>query len=135
MLVQTTSGTCYTEGAKKPQDRRCVNTSPTANSGIRTKGLVPLLITQCSKFPLITTQGAFRKEGKMKTADTDICRLSEQLTPGAHWCRLCYRYKIDGCEPTQKELVRFGKPTKKSRHKRWITKGNPSLRFEQEPNK
>jgi hypothetical protein len=33
------------------------------------------------------------------------CRESEDMTPGAAWCRQCWRYKLDGCEPTQKRLT------------------------------
>lgn len=31
-----------------------------------------------------------------------MCRLSEQLTDGAVWCRLCYRYQLNACMPSEK---------------------------------
>lgn len=31
-----------------------------------------------------------------------MCRLSEQLVEGALWCRLCYRYQLRPCKPSEK---------------------------------
>lgn len=33
-----------------------------------------------------------------------MCRLSEQLEPGAMWCRRCYRYQVRPCTPSEKRF-------------------------------
>lgn len=58
------------------------------------------------------------------TDEVAACRLSEDLTVGAAWCRRCYRYKLGVCHPTPKKLVRYGKKTSRSRKETWITEGD-----------
>ncbi len=36
-----------------------------------------------------------------------VCRLSEQLEPGAVWCRQCYRYQLNPCHPSKKVFDRL----------------------------
>ena len=33
-----------------------------------------------------------------------MCRLSEELTDGAVWCRRCYRYHLRPCAPSDKDF-------------------------------
>jgi len=33
-----------------------------------------------------------------------MCRLSEEKRAGASWCRLCWRYHLQACVPTEKRF-------------------------------
>lgn len=59
--------------------------------------------------------------------DISQCRLSDELKVGAHWCRACWRFKVDGCEPTQKRLTGHRTPSGKNHKKVWLYEGDPGL--------
>jgi hypothetical protein len=61
-----------------------------------------------------------------------LCRNSEDLIIDAHWCRRCWRYKLAGCHPTQKRLVRkYVVPDERSQRTGWFTDGDSGLVLEE----